>query len=54
MILLADCPQPLSLKVISLSAVFGQMERKEQVEILEIVKTLKEELTARFQREICQ
>ena len=54
MILLADCPPPLSLKAISLSAVFGQMERKEQVETLEITKTLKEEFTARVQREICQ
>ena len=41
MILLADCPQPLSLKAISLSAVFGHMERKEQVETLQIAKTLK-------------
>ena len=54
MILLADCPQPLSQKAISLSGVFGQMERKEQVETLEITKTLKEEWTARFQREIRQ
>ena len=54
MLLEASCPQPLSLKAISLSAVFGHMERKEQVETLQIAKTLKEELMARFQREIRQ